>query len=156
MVLASDRAHAPRKTPGYSSLPVVQNTVGGKSAYTSAAYLRMARSTVGTEDEESFEIEVLRNVSQLQTSTCTLVTNCTADSISDLSLICRNRRKRAELTPMRGRGNGEQKNGCCHSTPLLGSASNNMPLKEYFSRLSLPVVGFTIYLHIYNRVLEFL
>ena len=101
------------------------------------------RSTVGTEDEESFEIEVLRNVSQLQT-TCTLVTNCTADSIPDLSLICRNRRKRAELTPERGRGNGEQKNGCCHSTPLLDSASKNMPLKEYFSGLSLPVVGFMI------------
>ena len=92
----------------------------------------MAQSTESTTD--SLEIEVLRNVSQLQTSsTCT---NCTSDD----SFICRNRRKGAELIPM---GVGGQKNGCCHSTPLLGSAANNMQLKEYFGGLSIPMVSLT-------------
>ena len=105
------------------------------SAYTSAAVTsRMAHSTL---DEESLEIEVLRNVGQLQTSsTCTLDT---PGSISDLSLICC---KGTGLVPTRARGNAEQKNGCCHSTPLIGSAANNMQLKDYFGRLSLPVVSF--------------
>lgn len=106
----------------------------------------MAQPTVlSTEDEESLEIEVVRNVSQLQTSaTCTSVTNCMPGSISDLSLISLNERNGAELMPMRVRGSSEQKNGCCHSTPLLGSAPNNMQLKDYFGRLSLPVVIVTI------------
>ena len=123
--------------------------LAGISAYISAALrarlarkrLRMAR-TKSMDDEESFEIEVLRNINQLHASSTLLGANNTASSTHDLSLTCRDSyRKAANLNPGRGRGSGELRNGCCHSTPVQRSASNNIPLKEYFSKLSLPVVS---------------
>ena len=114
------------------------NAVGGNLRNHISCVARMAQSTESI--THSLEIEVLRNVSQSQTSSTR--TNCTPD---DSSFIYCNRRKGAELTPKKVRVNGEQKNGCCHSTPLLGSAANNMQLKEYFGRLSIPMVSLRVY-----------
>ena len=94
--------------------------------------------------EESLEIEVLRKARQSQTSSLINSTGVsTPDSSSSYGY--QRRLKAGISSPTCGREREKVKNklrnGCCHSTPILGSAANSMPLKDYFNKLSLPLVG---------------
>ena len=109
-------------------------------------------------DEESLlDIEVLRKEGAASsTSLATLAADSSAEGVSQTYYSTLTRRNHTTSKPSNGEGNTvDNRNGCCHSTPLQGSACENWLLKDYFSRIPPSVVGYTNFkltsTDIYNR-----
>ena len=97
-------------------------------------------------DEESLlDIEVLRKEGAASsTSLATLAADTSTEGVSQTYYSTLTRRNHTTSKPSNGEGNTvDNRNGCCHSTPLQGSACENWLLKDYFSRIPPSVVGYT-------------
>ena len=97
----------------------------------------MAEESSDNEDS-LLEIEVFRKQPPGPCSSNSLV----SDPPTPSCLSSRTYRDHHKKENSRRRGSVvNHRNGCSHSTPLLGAADEARVLKEYFSRIPLPVVG---------------
>ena len=124
--------------------------------------VRMAQAPASScsdyDDESLLDIEVLRKEG-CAGSSASLATLVAGDSSTEGGVQTYyptlTRRNHTKLKPSNGRGNIlDNRNGCCHSTPLQGSACENWLLKDYFSRIPQSVVSFTTYIP-FNILLPF-